>query len=81
MACTKEFLNGCAGKLKHKTWFAADYFLKNEHIDPLAQIYKCRCGFFHIGGRKNNKGEKIIKHKKREVNDQQHKRKHKRFKY
>ena len=81
MACTNKFLKGCAGKLKHKTWFAADYFLKNEHADPAAQIYKCQCGFFHIGSRKNKKGKKIIKHKKRESNEQQHKRKHKRFKY
>ncbi len=80
MGCNSNFLKGCAGKQKHKNWLAADYFLKNEHADPGAEVYKCKCGFFHIGSRKLKNGNKIVKYKKRE-NEQQHKRKHKRFKY
>lgn len=75
-----DFLKSCAGKLKHKTWFVANYFLQNEHCDPLAKIYKCKCGYYHIGGHRGTTGKKIVKHKNRE-NDQEHKRKHKRFKY
>jgi hypothetical protein len=79
MGCDNKFMKGCAGKIKHTNWLAANYFLENEHADPAALIYKCKCGSFHIGSRLNS-GKKIIKHKKRE-NEQQHKRKHKRFKY
>jgi hypothetical protein len=80
MGCNSDFMKGCAGKIKHKTWLAANYFLENEHSDPAAIIYECKCGSFHIGSRKLNSGKKIIKHKKK-GNEQQHKRKHKRFKY
>ena len=80
MACTNDFMRGCAGKIKHTTWLSASYFLENEHSDPGARIYKCKCGGFHIGSRKANDGKKVIINKKK-GNDQEHKRKHKRFKY
>lgn len=77
------FLKKCAGKKAYGSFFLANHFLQNSHCDTTAVIYKCDCGFFHIGGNRNKKGEKNIKHKtgKYEENIKQHKRKHKRFKY
>lgn len=81
MACTEDFMKGCAGKMQHKTRLSANYFLHNEHSDATAKVYKCKiCSKFHIGGDNKIREKKTIKPKKR-VNEEQHKRKHKRFKY
>lgn len=82
MACTDSFMKGCAGKTQHKTKLSANYFLQNEHSDGASEVYKCKiCGRFHIGkSKKNTRESKTVKPKKR-VNEEQHKRKHKRFKY
>lgn len=75
---TENFLKGCAGKVQHKEWLAAQYALENNS-SPNAEIYTCRtCGYYHIGTRATEK--KIIRRYKQPDNEQ-HKRKHKRFKY
>lgn len=75
-----EFLKGCAGKVQHKNRLSAEYFLENKHSVTNSEIYTCDvCGFFHIGTI-DNKNKTEIKNKNKPDNDQ-HKRKHKRFKY
>lgn len=75
-----KFLNGCAGKTKHKTYLSAEYFLDNRHTATGAKIYKCKqCGHFHIGG-----GEEISNITKKHIallKESEHKNKHKKFKY
>lgn len=75
-----EFLKGCAGKVQHKNKLSAEYFLENKHSVSNSEIYTCDvCGFFHIGTI-DNKSKIEIKNKNKPDNDQ-HKKKHKRFKY
>jgi len=76
----KNFLNGCAGKTKHKTYLSAEYFLDNRHTSTGAVIYKCgQCHNYHIGG-----GEEINNVAKRHLaseKENEHKNKHRKFKY
>lgn len=81
MACTNDFMKGCAGKMQHKTRLSANYFLEHEHSDGLSAVYKCKiCGKFHIGTINTITGKKTTKPKKRN-NEEQHKNKHRKFKY
>jgi uncharacterized Zn finger protein len=79
----KSFLHGCAGKTRHKSYLAAEYFLDNIHTDTGSEIYKCKnCNTFHIGTKPKfkNKTKTNISRKEKDEH-QQHKLKHKKFKY
>lgn len=78
-----SFLHGCAGKTKHKSYIAAKYFLDNVHTDTGSEIYKCKnCKQFHIGTIPKVKNKaKTNSTKKNKGEHQQHKKKHKKFKY
>jgi hypothetical protein len=74
------FLRGCAGKTQHKTYLSADYFLENLHSNTDSEIYKCKaCKFFHIG--RSKQAKKGIKRTIKIKGNDEHKHKHKRFKY
>lgn len=73
----QDFLKSCAGKIKHKSLLAAQYFLDEYHTDELAEIYTCRCCHsFHIG----SSGEILRKANHKARVDLQHKNKLKKFK-
>jgi len=56
---SQKFINGCAGKVQHKTHLGAAYALDHNRQNKLADIYKCKeCGFFHIGTQKKNKSKR-----------------------
>jgi hypothetical protein len=88
---TGNFIKGCAGKIQHKTYLSAEFYLDSLHSNSDADIYECsECGFFHIGTQSKNKKRTGSKNKKKLLiegngnkgnNKEQHKRKHKRFKY
>lgn len=74
-----KYLHGCAGKVKHKSRLSAEYFINNRHSKEDAEIYQCEeCGSFHIGSSRNSKSKIKIK---KSFDNEQHKNKHKRFKY
>ena len=55
---TGVFIKGCAGKVQHKSYLSAEFYLTTLHSGTDAGIYECsECGFFHIGtlGDKENK--------------------------
>lgn len=55
----EKYINGCAGKVQHKTRLSAEFYLENINSEKAADIYKCdSCGFFHIGTRKAKKNKK-----------------------
>lgn len=73
------FMKACAGKVQHHNQLSAQYFLDTLHTKSYADIYKCSyCGFYHIG---TSKEKPLVKIKIVKNDDEQHKRKHKRFKY
>ena len=78
-----SFLSGCAGKTKHKSYLAAKYFLDNVHTESGSQIYKCpNCKKFHIGKNSKLKNKTRTNTSKKDTDEhQQHKNKHRRFKY
>jgi hypothetical protein len=83
MACSNRFLHKCAGKIKHKTLLGAQYALDNNPNAKNANIYKCDCGFFHIGTPHKKKSKKIRLDRKANDNNE-HKKKYKnvrKFKY
>lgn len=56
---TGKYLNGCAGKVQHKSYLSAEYYLNNINSEKEAEIYECtECGFFHLGTPKQNKSTK-----------------------
>lgn len=73
-----KYLHGCAGKVKHKSRLSAEYFINNRNSKEDAEIYKCECGGFHIGSSRDSKSKVKIK---KLFDNEQHKNKHKRFKY
>lgn len=77
-----NFLSGCAGKTKHKSYLAAKYFLDNIHTDTGSEIYKCpTCKKFHIGSIPKFKNKTKTNVSKKDTDEhQQHKHKHKKFK-
>lgn len=86
LSISNSFIKGCAGKTQHKSRLSAEYYLENLHSKTDAGIYECvECGFFHIGtpNNLNNNSQKkyIRKLNTGKNNDQEHRRKHKRFKY
>lgn len=83
MACSTRFIKKCAGKVKHKYISSAEYVLNNNPQEKSASIYKCDCGYFHIGTLDKNKSSKPKRERKRKDNNE-HKRKYKavrKFKY
>lgn len=77
------FLSGCAGKTKYKSYLAVKYFLDNVHKKGASEIYKCKnCKKFHIGSNSKTKNKARTNTSKKDTKEhQQHKSKHKRFKY
>lgn len=59
----RRYLFGCAGKVQHKNYIAAEYCLTTENLnDSNCEIYQCDfCGFFHIGTLFENKGKIKLK--------------------
>lgn len=52
-------MNSCAGKVQHKEYLSAEFYLQNINSEIGANIYKCDCcGFFHIGTKKSKKQNK-----------------------
>jgi hypothetical protein len=75
---TTKFMNGCAGKVQHRTFLGAEYALDHNRQNKNADIYKCKeCGFFHIGTQKKNKSKKRIRFKNPEKVNNEHKKKYK----
>lgn len=84
MPCSDKYLKGCAGKAKHASFMIAEYVLNNSSVDKNAEIYECRCGFFHIGTRAKNKSKKLKTGNKKIKGNNEHKRKYRnvrKFKY
>lgn len=72
-----RFLNGCAGKIQHKAYIAAEYALENNQQNKNASIYKCKeCSFFHIGTIAKKKSKKPRVKNVQKVNNE-HKKKYK----
>jgi hypothetical protein len=83
MAFSNKFIKGCAGKVKHEFISSAEYVLANNPEDKNANIYKCQCGYYHIGTLQKDKSTKP-KRKRKSKENNEHKRKYKnvrKFKY
>lgn len=63
-------MNGCAGKVQHKTYLSAEFYLENINSEKAADIYKCSsCSFYHIGTKKAKKSKKGKVRKSKLFND------------
>lgn len=63
----KRYLLGCAGKIQHKNYIAAEFVLNQDRAnDTNSEIYLCPfCEFYHIGTLWENKQGKKPKEKSR----------------